>query len=190
MRPEPLLGVLSDHLFDGFLVASRIYECVGVAVGGALLRDLLENLDHVADAVGLAHDEDWDDRRARHHCEAIEAAWRCGQLAEERDPDCLGALGVLIERDADNLAALQRAQHLARRGMLANYLHARALADERHQVVARQEALRVMHQAYLEAMQRVARGQHFEAAEVRRQDERALAWVPWMDLVPDVEPIV
>src|SRR5713101_1533072 len=47
-----------------------------------------------------------------------------------------------------------------------------------------------MHQAYLKAVQRVARGQHFETAEVRRQDERALAWVPWMQLVPDVEPIV
>jgi len=40
----------------------------------------------MADAVGLAHDEDRDDGGARHHREAIEAAWGCGQLAEEWDP--------------------------------------------------------------------------------------------------------
>src|SRR5580692_9587965 len=74
--------------------------------------------------------------------------------------------------------------------MLADYLNARALADERHQVVARQEALRVMHQANLEAVQRMTHRQQLEAAEVRRQDERALAGVPRRQIVPDVQPIV
>jgi hypothetical protein len=74
--------------------------------------------------------------------------------------------------------------------MLANYLYARALADERNQVVAREKSLRVMHQAYLEAMQCMAHGQQLKSAEVRRQDQRALAGVPRMEFVPDVEAIV
>jgi hypothetical protein len=49
---------------------------------------------------------------------------------------------------------------------------------------------RVMHQANLEAVQRMAHGQQLEAAEVRRQDERTLAGVPRRQLVPNVQPIV
>src|SRR5580704_9607334 len=190
MRPEPLFGMFSNHLFNGLLIPGRVHQRVGVSVAGALLRDLLINLDHVADAIRLAHDEHRDDGGTGHHCEAIEAAGRCGHLAEKWDPDCLGALRVLIERDANDLAALERSQHLARSRMLADYLHTRALADERHQVVARQEALRVMHEANLEAVQRMTHRQQLEAAEVRRQDERALARVPRRQIVPDVQPIV
>src|ERR1700722_3597636 len=165
MRPEPLLGVFSDHLLDCFLIAAGIYQRVGLAVAGALLRDFFINFYNVADAVLLAHYEHRDDRGARHHREAIEATGRRRHLAEKRDPDCLRALGVLIQWDADDFPALERSQHLARRRMLADYLDARALADERHQVVARQKALRVMHQAYLKPMQRMTHRQQLEAAE-------------------------
>lgn len=44
MGPEPLLGVFSDHLFDGFLIAGGIYQRVGIAVAGSLLRNLFESL--------------------------------------------------------------------------------------------------------------------------------------------------
>ena len=47
-----------------------------------------------------------------------------------------------------------------------------------------------MHQAYLEAVQRMARGQQLETAEVRGQDQRALAGISRRELVPYVEPIV
>ncbi len=74
--------------------------------------------------------------------------------------------------------------------MLANYLHARALADERHQVVTGEEALRVMHEANLKAVERVAGWQQLEAAEVRGQDQRALAGISRRELVPYVEAII
>src|SRR5271163_3917886 len=115
MRPEPLLWILSDHLLDGLLVAGGVYQRVRIAVAGSLLRDLFKDFYHVTAAVRLPHDEDGDDRCAGHHREAIEAAGRRGELAEERHPDGLGALRVLIERDANYLAALERTQHLARR---------------------------------------------------------------------------
>src|SRR5260370_1326558 len=83
--------------------------------------------------------------------------------------------------NVDASAALERRHHVARRRMLANYLYAGGLADERHQVIAGQEALRVMHQAYLEAVQRMTHGQQLEAAKVRRQDQRTFAGVLRME---------
>src|SRR5271163_2873280 len=74
--------------------------------------------------------------------------------------------------------------------MLANYLHARALADERHQRVAGEKPLRVMHQAYLEPVHRMTSGQQLETAEVRRENQRAFARIARRQIVPDVEPIV
>src|SRR5271155_1612049 len=47
-----------------------------------------------------------------------------------------------------------------------------------------------MHQAYLEPVHRMAGGQQLETAEMRRENERALARIPRRQVVPDVEPIV
>src|SRR5712675_2376070 len=74
--------------------------------------------------------------------------------------------------------------------MLADDLHARALADERHQRVAGYEALRMMDQTYLEPMQRMSRRQQLEISKVRGQNQRALARIFLFELVPDVDPIV
>src|SRR5712675_2626800 len=74
--------------------------------------------------------------------------------------------------------------------MLADDLHARALADERHQRVAGDEALRMMDQTYLEPMQRMSRRQQLEISKMRGQNQCAFARIFLFELVPDVDPIV
>src|SRR5712692_1524431 len=180
----------ADHLFDRLLIARRILDSVRILVAGPLLLDFVVNLDYVAAPVGLADDKHRYHRRACNHGEAIEAAWRRRQLAEEWNPNRLGALGVLVKRNPDQVPAHQRPQHLARRLVLANDLHSRALADERHQGVTGDKALRMMDQAYLEAVQRMCGRQQLEISKVSSQDQRALAGMFLFEFVPNVEPIV
>ena len=72
------------------------------------------NLDAMMTPVGLAHDEGRDHRRTRERDQPREAARGRGRLAEKRHPDSLAALRILIEWNADQLAAAQRLQHGAR----------------------------------------------------------------------------
>src|SRR5690242_20335597 len=175
MLPQELLGVSPDHLFDRAEKAARVFLDIRLSVAALLERDEVLDDDAVVAIVRLAHDED------RHHqClgflhQPRKRARGRSRFAEEWNEYRLAALGVLIERDADQLAVAERLEHGARGRPLAHHVDAGALAHPGHQGVTRQEALRVMDEGYLMAVKSVGGSQKFEVAEVGAEHDDAAA---------------
>src|SRR6202035_900536 len=94
-------------------------------------------------------------------------------LVEERDEYGLAAFGVLIEGNPDCLVTTQRLQNGASGRVFADNLDAGALAYERDQSVAGEEALRMVDQVDLKSVQRVPRREQLKIAEMRAQDQRS-----------------
>src|SRR6266404_6614667 len=149
MLPQELPGIAPHNVLDRTQKAPRVLLDVGFGVGAFLERDVVLDDDAMVAVVGLAHDEDRDHDRVRLPHQPRQRARGRRRLAEERNEHRLAALGVLIERDADQLTITERLEHCARGGTLAHDVDAGALAHPGHQCVAGPKALGVMDQGYL-----------------------------------------
>src|SRR5271163_892560 len=155
MLPQELLGMAPYHVFDRMQEAPRVLLDVGLGVGALLQRDMVLDDDAMMTVVGRAHDENRDHDRVGLSHQPRQRARGRRRLAKEWDEDRLAALGVLIERDADQLAIAERLEHGARSRTLAHDVNAGALAHPGHQGVAGHKALRVMDEGYLMAVKGV-----------------------------------
>src|SRR5215472_1438636 len=113
MLPQKLLRIAAYDIFNRAQKAPRVLLDCGLGVGALAKLDAL--LDHdTMGAVGrLTHDKYGHDQRlgALYHARQG-ARGRC-RLAEKGHKDRLSALGVLIERHADQLSVPKGLKHRA-----------------------------------------------------------------------------
>src|ERR1700687_1049353 len=190
MGPQELLGMAPHYVLDCAQEAPRVLLDIGLSIGAFLKLDEVLD-DHAMAAVAwLAHHKHRNDHRLRLLDQSRQRARSRSRLAEKRDEDRLAAFGVLIERNADQLAVAQRLEHGARGRTLAHDIDAGALTHPGHQRVAGHEALRVMHEGYLMAVHRVRRRQQLEVSEVGAEHDDAAARIGTLDLVPVMKALI
>src|SRR5258708_6712830 len=125
--------------------------------------------------------------RARDHREARQSTGRRGELTEERHPYRLGTLGVLVERNPDNLATSQRPQYFTRRLALADNMNSTPLPNKGHKRLPGRKTLGMMDQTCREAMHRVSGSEKLEIPYMRRQREHTFARMLPLRLVKVIE---
>src|SRR5207247_6359321 len=128
VHPQPLLGVAADHLLEDGGKALGVAADVLAGLARALHLEDGEHVHAVAGAPALADDEDRYDGRVRAERDAGHAAICARRQAEEVDEHPEPPGRVLVDGKHEEAAIVERPQHPAGAGVLADHARARAAA--------------------------------------------------------------
>src|SRR5439155_16247726 len=184
VHPQPLLGVAADHLLEDGGEALGVAAHVLGRVARALHLEDGEHVHAVAGAPALADDEGRHDGRVGAERDTGHAAVRARRQPEEvhEHPEPPGR--VLVDGEHEEPALVERLQHPARAGALADHPGARPPAELGEPAVDERIGDGTVYHVDRVAALPVREDQELPVAEMPAQDEDTGAALPADRLLP------
>src|SRR6185312_16235903 len=173
--PDPLLGMLSNDVFDDFGESLRVFEDIAVGVSGSNQIDGRFEAESIFAEAGVPPAVAGHDGSVGVQCDAREAGRRASRLAEEIDEDAFFAHGVLIGENANGSLSMQDAQKGAGGFVFEDRLIAGEAAIAIDERVDTWIVERAGHVVEREAVESVREGAEFPRADVAGEIEDAFA---------------